>query len=401
MRIYYGWIIVAYGMVATCVGVGTVISLSVFFMPVGEELASSRAGISSISTLAFLTMGVGGFVWGALADRFGTRGVVLVGGVLLGLGLLASSHARSLGELQITFGVIVGLASGSSYAPLTALASSWFARRRSLAVALVSMGLGMGTIIIAPLAGAIIEAYGWRSAFVVLSGLAFFVVVPGALLLRQPPQALAENDPAGPAEVDMSAGEALRTPQFIAIALTFLCCCAAHSGPILHMVSFATHSGASTLAATAMLTVAGTGGLIGRIALGLAADCYGARRTLVVGLALQATTIALYAVTHDLAWLFALSFFFGIAYGGVMPLYAVLIREYFGGRIMGTTFGAVTMVASVGMALGPLAGGWLYDNYASYVGMFIGAGIVGLGAVLIGLAFRAPVAPVPEPAGAA
>ena len=135
-----------------------------------------------------------------------------------------------------------------------------------------------------------------------------------------------------------------------------------------------------------------------RIALGLAADRYGARETLVVGLLVQATTIALYSSVRDLASLYVLSVFFGIAYGGVMPLYAVLIREYFGPRIMGTAFGAVTMVASIGMSLGPLAGGWLYDNYASYVGMYIGAGVVGFGAVLIALAFRPPAPRIPVPA---
>ena len=139
-----------------------------------------------------------------------------------------------------------------------------------------------------------------------------------------------------------------------------------------------------------MLSVAGIGGLVGRIAMGLAADRFGARRILVAGLTLQAATIALYAVIHDLVSLFTLSVFFGIAYGGVMPLYAVLIREYFGPRIMGTAFGAVTMVSSVGMALGPLIGGWLYDQYANYVGMYLTAGVVGLGAVLIALAFRPP-----------
>jgi MFS family permease len=393
LRIYYGWVIVTYGIVATCISVGTIISLSLFFQPVAAELASSRAGISSVSTLAFLSMGVGGFIWGTLADRFGTRAVVVAGGILIGLGLVASSHARNLTELQLAFGVIVGLAAGSSFAPLTALTSSWFTRRRSLAVALVSMGLGMGTIIMVPLASALIEAYGWRSALMVLSGLAFFVVTPGAMLLRQPPQELPAAGQAGTPEVDMSASEALRTPQFIAIALTFFFCCAAHSGPILHMVSFASLAGASPLAATGMLTLAGVGGLIGRIAMGLAADRYGARRILVIGLALQATTIALYAGIDELTSLFVLSVFFGIGYGGVMPLYAVLIREYFGARIMGTAFGAVTMISSVGMALGPLAGGWLYDHYATYTGMYLGAGAAGVGAVLIAFAFRAPVAP--------
>ena len=146
MRLYYGWVIVSYGIVATCIGVGTLTSLSVFLQPVAAELGASRAGVSSVSTLGFLAMGVGGFIWGTLADRFGTRAVVFAGGVLLGVGLLAASQARDLTELQIAYGLVVGLAAGSSFAPLTALTSSWFDRHRSLAVALVSMGLGMGLL---------------------------------------------------------------------------------------------------------------------------------------------------------------------------------------------------------------------------------------------------------------
>ena len=399
MRLHYGWVIVGFGIIATCIGVGTVTALSVFLQPVGAALDSSRAGISSVSTLAFLAMGVAGFGWGALADRFGTRLVVLAGGILLGCGLVGASRATTLLEFQLLFGIVVGGASGSAFAPLMALVSNWFERHRSLAVALVSMGLGVGTITVAPLASLVMEAYDWRTALQVLAGLAFFIVAPGAFLLRTPPpEAVTAGAEGATPAVSMTVGEAFRTPQFTAIALTFMFCCAAHSGPILHMVSYATICGASALTATGVLSTAGAGGLLGRIVMGLLADRYGARQTLVGGLLLQAVTISLYSITSDITSLYLLSICFGFAYGGVMPLYAVLIREYFGARIMGTAFGAVTMVSSLGMAVGPVAGGWLYDNYASYVGMYLGAGAVGLGAVLIALAFRPPRAAVPLPA---
>ena len=150
MRLHYGWVIVAFGIVATCIGVGTVTALSVFLQPVAATLGSSVTGISSVSTLAFLAMGVAGFLWGTLADRFGTRSVVLAGAILLGLGLVGASRATTLLEFQILFGLVVGGASGSSFAPLMALVSNWFDKHRSLAVALVSMGLGIGTITVAP-----------------------------------------------------------------------------------------------------------------------------------------------------------------------------------------------------------------------------------------------------------
>ncbi|MEQ9643590.1 MAG: MFS transporter [Alphaproteobacteria bacterium] len=393
MRFHYGWVIVAFGMAASCVSVGSLLALSVFLAPVSAELGASQAGIASVFSLAFLAMGVAGFGWGALADRYGTRIVVLTGGALLGLGLLASSRATSLLEFQILFGGIVGAAAGSTFAPLTALTSSWFTRNRGLAVALVSMGMGIGTVTMAPLAGAVIEAYDWRTALVVLAGLATAVVVPGTLLLRPAPSQPASDASGAGGDVSMTVGEAFRTPQFAAIALVFFCCCAAHSGPILHMVSYAAICGASPLTATGLLSSAGAGGLVGRIVMGLVADRVGAKQTLVAGLLLQSVAIVLYAATRDLEWLYVLSICFGFAYGGVMPLYAVLIREYFGARIMGTAFGAVTMVSSIGMALGPLAGGWLYDNYDSYVGMYLGAAAICLGGVLIAATFRPPPAP--------
>src|SRR5271165_6085774 len=151
MKIFYGWIIVGVGLVITCVGMGTMMSLGVFLEPISQAMGWSRTGISVVATLNFLSMGIGSFLWGALSDRFGTRIVVLCGGILLGTGLAAASQSATLIEFQIVFGVSVGLAAGSFYVPLTALATRWFSENRSLAVALVSAGLGLGSAFIAPL----------------------------------------------------------------------------------------------------------------------------------------------------------------------------------------------------------------------------------------------------------
>jgi MFS family permease len=147
-------------------------------------------------------------------------------------------------------------------------------------------------------------------------------------------------------------GQALRTPQFAAIALAYFACCAAHSGPIFHMVTHAIDRGITAMAAVTVLSVAGLASLGGKIVCGLIADRVGAKRTLVVGLAIQALAITFYIVTRDLASFYALGVVFGFAYGGVMPLYAILVREYFGARIMGTAFGAVALVSTLGMAIG-------------------------------------------------
>jgi len=144
------------------------------------------------------------------------------------------------------------------------------------------------------------------------------------------------------------------------------------------------------MAATTVLSVAGLASLSGRIVCGLIADRIGAKKMLVIGLAMQAVAVSLYVFTTSLGSFYALAVLFGFSYGGVMPLYAILIREYFGARIMGTTFGAVSAVSTLGMALGPWAGGFFYDTLGGYFWLYMGSFGIGLGAVAIAFTFRPP-----------
>ena len=390
MKTSYGWTIVGIGIVMTCVGFGSMLSLSIFLQPMSAAMGWSRTGISMAALLTWLFMGAGSFLWGALSDRLGTRTVLLLGGALLGAGLVSASQATTLWQFQLLFGVLVGLATGSFYAPLTATTTRWFTEHRSLAVALVSAGTGLGASTIGPLARVLISGYDWRLAMLVIGNLAWLVIIPSALLVREPPAAAGAGGAAAGDGPELTAGQALRTPQFAAIALTNFACCAAHSGPIFHMVTHAIDRGVTAMAAVTVLSLAGLSSLAGKVICGLIADRVGAKRTLVVGLAIQAVAVSLYIFTRDLASFYGLAVLFGFAYGGVMPLYAIIVREYFGARIMGTVFGGVALVATLGMSLGPWAGGWLYDTFGSYFWLFIGSCGIGLGAVAIALTFRAP-----------
>ena len=402
MKANYGWVIVGVGIVVTCVGVGAMLALTVFLAPMAEAMGWSRTGISTAALINWLCMGAGAFLWGALSDRFGTRAVVLSGGVLLGLGLVTASRAQTLGQFQLLYGVLVGLAVGSFYTPLTATTSRWFTRHRSLAVALVSAGLSVGSAIMGPLARWLISSYDWRFAMLVIGDLVWIVVIPAALLVRNPPPS-----PVGTVVTsdgrDLSVREALRSPQFAVLGFAYFACCAAHSGPIFHMVSNAIDHGVTAMAAATVLSAASLASLSGKIICGLVADRVGAKRTLIAGLALQAVAISLYLGTRELATFYAVALVFGFAYGGVMPLYAILVREYFGERIMGTVFGAVAFVSTLGMALGPWAGGWLYDTFGGYFWLFLGSFGIGLGAVAIAFTFRVPQsvpAALPSPSAA-
>jgi len=405
MPLFYGWVIVAAGIVVTCIGMGAMLSLSVFLQPISEAMGWSRTGVSTAALLNWLCMGIGSFLWGALSDRFGTRAVVISGGVLLGLGMVLGSQATTLGQFQLVFGIIVGLAAGSFYAPLIATTTRWFTEHRSLAVALVSCGVSVGSMIMVPVARWLISSYDWRFAMLVIGDAVWLLVIPAAMLVRNAPapsvaEALATT--AGADGRELTVGQALRTPQFAAIALTHLACCATHSGPIFHMITHAMDQGIPAMAAATILSTASFASLGGRVLCGLLADRIGAKPTLVAGLVLQAIAVFLYLFTRELSSFYALALVFGFSYGSVMPLYAILVREYFGAKIMGTAFGAVAFASTLGMAVGPLFGGWLYDASGSYAWLFIGSAGIGFGAVAIAATFRAPrrlPAVLPAPSG--
>ena len=401
-RVFYGWIVVAASAAIVCVGMGSLFSLGVFLKPMAESMGWSRGAISSVALLNWIAMGLGSFVWGTLSDRIGTRAVAVAGGLLLGLGLVLSSQVQALWQLNLTFGVMVGFAVGAFYAPLTSTATKWFTVRRGLAVGLVSSGIGVGILAIAPLARALITAWDWRVALLVIGDLAWVVVVPVALLIREQPGdvgAAAMGGAAARTGRDYSPQQVLATPQFWAIALTHFACCAAHSGPIFHMVTHATDQGIGPMAAATALGVSGLSSIAGRLGGGLLADRFGAKKTLLSGLALQAAMIVLYLYVREIGPFYALAVVFGVAYGGVMPLYALVTREYFGEKVMGAAYGAVFLISTLGMGLGSFAGGVLYDRLGSYTWLYTGSFAIGAAAVVLALTFRAPrTLPVAVPA---
>ena len=395
MKLHYGWVIVAVGALITCIGAGALFTLPVFLQPIAESTGWSRTGISGAMTIAFLMMGVAGFGWGALSDRIGARNVVLVGNLLLGLGLVMASRSTSLIEFQIWYGVVIGIAGGSFFPPLIATTVGWFEKHRSLAVSLVSVGIGVAPMTVAPFARWLISTYEWREAQLIIGVAVWILLVPMSFLLRRPPVVpadVAASAAAAPAATNMTVGRALRSPQFIVLALVFFACCACHSGPIFHTVSYATLCGIAPMAAVTIYSAEGVGGLFGRVVLGLAGDRFGAKPVLIAGLLVQAVGAGAYLFAADLETFYAIALIFGFAYGGVMPLYAVLARDYFGPHIMGAVIGAAAMVSSLGMALGPAIGGWIYDTFNAYTGLYVASFAVGIGAAAIALAFP-PVKP--------
>lgn len=386
----YRWVIVGVGALMTCVAVGAMFSLAVFLQPMSATTGWSRAGISSAMTLDFLVMGVASFAWGSISDRFGARLVALAGAILLGLALVLASRAAVLLQFQLTFGVLVGFAAGAFFAPMISTVMSWFDKNRSLAVSLVSCGVGVAPMTISPFARWLVSSYDWRLAMMAIGIAAWVLLIPAALLIRRPPAASAV-DAAVPDEASAATGmtvaEAFRSPQFAVLALTYFACCGAHSGPIFHTVSYAIGCGIPAMAAVTIYSVEGLAGLGGRLIFGVLADRIGIKPMLIAGLLVQAVAIAAYLFVSGLGEFYAVATVFGAAYGGVMPLYAVLAREYFGQRVLGTVLGAATMVSSLGMAFGPWAGGYVFDVLGSYAWLYIGSCAIALAAVAVAFAF--------------
>ena len=387
----YRWVIVAAGGLLGCVAIGSMFSLPVLLQPIARDTGWSVTGVSSAMTIGFLAMAFGSMAWGSLSDRLGPRAVVLIGAIVLSASLALAAQAKSLLAFQLIFGLLIGGSAAAIFAPMMACVTGWFDTHRSLAVSLVSAVMGMAPMTMAPLAAWLVSTVSWRTTLEILAAVAALLMIPAALLVRRPPALMGGTLRAAPvneAQSGMSVVDALRSPQFIVLVMTNFFCCATHSGPIFHTVSYAQTCGIPLVAAVSIYSVEGLAGMGGRIGFGLLGDRFGAKRVLVLGLLAQAFGALAYVFARGLGEFYIVAALFGFIYAGVMPLYAVLARENFPLRMMGTVIGGTAMAGSLGMALGPLAGGLIYDALTSYTWLYVGSWAMGIGAFLIAMTFR-------------
>ncbi len=383
----YRWVIVAAGGLLGCIAIGAMFSLPVLLRPMAQSTHWSVTGISMAMTIAFLAMAVASLFWGGLSDRVGPRAVVLVGSLVLASSLALASRASTLPQFQLVFGVLVGASTAAIFAPMMACVTGWFDTQRSLAVSLVSAGMGMAPVTMSPLAAWLVTRQDWRATMLIMAGVVAVTMVPLSFLVRRPP-ALGGEGAAVEAASRMSLRQALGSPQFLILAAANFFCCATHSGPIFHTVSYAVTCGIPLMAAVTIYSVEGLSGLGGRLVFGLLGDRLGAKRVLVAGLLVQALAALAYLYASGLSTFYAAAALFGFVYAGVMPLYSVIIRENFPLPMMGTVIGGVAMAGGLGMAAGPITGGLIYDVFGGYGWMFAGAFVLGLVACLIMVSFK-------------
>lgn len=397
-QFFYGWIIVAVAIIIIALGVGLMLSLGIFMQPLEMAFGWGRGQIAGASLFGWVAFGVASFLFGALSDRLGTRFVVMLGGLMFGAGMLALSRIQVLWHLYVLYGFLIGGGIGAFLVPLTSTVTRWFTRRRALMVAVTNCGIGIGGTFFAPLTRYLVMAHGWRTAFAIYGLLVWVVILPLTLLLRNRPQDIGLQ-PLGGAPIDVPqtppVAEAtlrniLQTPAFWIIALVHLLCCAAHSGPIFHMVSAAIDAGVGTLAAATILSSASLASIAGRIGTGILADRFGSKTILVTWLFMQALAVVLYLFVGNYSSFTLLGVYFGLSYGGVMPLYAVVSRDLFGDRAMGASYGGIFFLSCIGMGLGAWGGGRLFDHTGTYETMYILSFLYGSAGAILALWLRAP-----------
>src|SRR6202167_4294739 len=261
---HYRWVIVAAGGLMGCMAIGAMFTLPVFLVPISKDTGWSVTGVSSAMTIGFLAMAFASIAWGSLSDRFGARPVVLLGLVVLAVSLALTSRASSLIEFQLVFGLMVGGSIAAIIAPMMACVTGWFDTHRSLAVSLVSAGMGMAPMVMSPLAAWLVSNHDWRTSMQVMAVVVAAIMIPVSLLVRRPPAIESGHAAAageGAPRQEMSRAQALRSPQFIILLATNFLCCATHSGPIIHTVSYAVTCGIPMMAAVTIYSVEGLAGM--------------------------------------------------------------------------------------------------------------------------------------------
>jgi MFS family permease len=366
----YAWFRLGVSILLSTIGGVGVWSVVVSLPAVQAEFGADRAGASLPFTLTMLGFALGGVLMGRLADRIGIVRPVAIGAVSLAAGYALASRAGSLGQFALASGVLIGLlGTAATFVPLMADVSYWFERRRGIAVALCASGNYLAGAIWPPVVEHMIGRYGWRATHLGIGAFCLVTMLPLVLLLRghAPVRAAGRAAPAGP-----RAGSLRMPPSVLqgALAVAGLCCCVAMSMPQVHIVAYCGDLGYGVAHGAQMLSLMLGCGIISRVGSGFVADRLGGLATLVIGSAAQMTALVLYLLMDGLTSLYVISALFGLFQGGIVPSYAIVIREYFPAKQAGARVGIVIMATLFGMALGGWMSGAIYDLTGSYRAAF-------------------------------
>jgi MFS family permease len=369
----YAWLRLAASLALMTLGGAGMYIVTVALPLVQAEYGVDRSDASLPYTLTMIGFGLGGIVMGRLADRFGVVVPVVIGTVCLGAGFIVAGFADSLWQFALAQGLLIGfLGSSATFAPLVADTSLWFHRRRGIAVAICASGNYLAGALWPPVVQYFFDTAGWRQTYMGVGAFCIAAMLPLALVLRRRPPALvvASADGTGHAPAPHSLGLPPR------LLLGLLCtagvaCCVAMSMPQVHIVALCGDLGFAAARGAEMLSLMLGFGIVSRLLSGWICDRIGGLRTLLLGSALQMVALTLYLPADDLASLYVVSALFGLFQGGIVPSYAIIVREYFAPRVAGTIVSVVLTSTLFGMALGGWMSGAIFDLTGSYRAAFL------------------------------
>jgi MFS family permease len=369
----YAWLRLVVSLLLSTIGGVGMWSVVVALPPVQSEFGVARGDASLPYTLTMVGFGLASVVMGRLADRFGIIVPVIVGTLALGAGYAAASLAGSLWLYALAQGLLIGTGSAATFAPLLAHISLWFVRRRGIAVAIFASGNYLAGAVWPPIVQHFIQSDGWRQTYFGIGIFCVVTMLPLALLLRRPPPVTAHETsgagasaPARAARLGLSSG----TLQALLI-VAGLACCVAMSMPQVHLVAYCSDLGYGAARGAEMLSLMLACGIASRLTFGFICDRIGGLRTLLLGSTLQGVALLLFLPFNGLVSLYVISALFGLFQGGIVPSYAIIVREYFSPKEAGERVGAVITATLFGMALGGWMSGAIFDVTGSYRAAFV------------------------------
>ncbi|MGE8940428.1 MFS transporter [Leptospira interrogans] len=368
----YAWLRLTASLLIGTVGSVGMWSVVVALPAVQAEFGVDRGDASLPYTVTLLSVAVGSMIMGRLVDRFGIVYPVVSGAIALCIGYVATSQATSIWQFAILHGVVIGfLGSSVMFAPLIADISHWFTRRRGIAVAICASGSYMAGTVWPPLVQHLIDTVGWRQTHIVIGLVCVATIIPLTLALRRSPPRQELSAAAIAASGSQSRLGISSNTLLMLLVVAGISCCVAMSMPQVHIVAYCGDLGYGAARGAEMLSLMLGFGVISRLISGWIADKIGGLGTVLLGSALQALALILYVPYDGLASLYVISALFGLSQGGIVPSYAIVVREYFAPGVAGARVGTVLMSTMLGMALGGWLSGVLYDWTGSYQAAFI------------------------------
>ncbi len=385
----YAWFRLGTTLLLSTIGGVGMWSVVVALPAVQAEFHVARAGASFPFTLTMLGFGVSGILLGRLSDRFGIMFPVMLGSIALGGGYIAASFAGSLWQYALAQGLLIGAGSSATFGPLLAHTSLWFVRRRGVAVAIFASGNYLAGTVWPPIVQHFIASVGWRDAYLGIGVFCMVTMLPLALLLRRAPpltelQPLTLGARASAHPRPDALGISSKALQMLLI-VAGLCCCVAMSMPQVHLVAYCSDLGYGPARGAQMLSLMLGCGIVSRLTFGFICDRIGGLRTLLLGSTLQCIALLLFLPFDGLASLYVISALFGLFQGGIVPSYAIIVREYFPPREAGTRVASVITATLFGMAIGGWMSGAIFDLTGSYGAAFLN----GIGWNLVNVAIAA------------